>query len=33
MLDAIGKLPVTDEEREQIRWKNAARLLAVDVKT
>jgi aminocarboxymuconate-semialdehyde decarboxylase len=30
MLDAIAKLPVTDDEREQIRWKNAARLLGLE---
>ena len=30
MLDAIGKLPVTDEEREGIRWRNAARLLGLE---
>ena len=32
MLDAIDKLPVTDDEREQIRWKNAARLLGLEEK-
>ena len=30
MLDAIDKLPVTDEQREGIRWKNAARLLGLE---
>jgi aminocarboxymuconate-semialdehyde decarboxylase len=30
MLDAIAKLPITDDEREQIRWKNAARLLGLE---
>ncbi len=30
MLDAISKLPVTDEEREGIRWRNAARLLGLE---
>jgi aminocarboxymuconate-semialdehyde decarboxylase len=30
MLDAIAALPITDEEREQIRWKNAARLLGLE---
>jgi aminocarboxymuconate-semialdehyde decarboxylase len=29
MLDAIAKLPVTGEQREQIRWKNAAALLGL----
>jgi aminocarboxymuconate-semialdehyde decarboxylase len=32
MLDAIAKLPITDDEREQIRWKNAARLLGLEEK-
>ena len=32
MLDAIATLPITDEEREQIRWKNAARLLGLEEK-
>ena len=27
MLDAVNKLPVTDEQREAIRWKNAAKIL------
>jgi aminocarboxymuconate-semialdehyde decarboxylase len=27
MLDAVNALPVTDEQREAIRWKNAARIL------
>jgi aminocarboxymuconate-semialdehyde decarboxylase len=31
MLDAIGNLPITEEEREAIRWQNAARLLGVSV--
>jgi aminocarboxymuconate-semialdehyde decarboxylase len=31
MLDAIAKLPVTDDQREAIRWRNAARLLNVEV--
>ena len=30
MLDAIATLPITDEQREQIRWKNAARLLGLE---
>ena len=30
MLDAIAKLPITDDEREQIRWRNAARLLGLE---
>jgi aminocarboxymuconate-semialdehyde decarboxylase len=30
MLDAISRLPITDDEREQIRWKNAARLLGLE---
>jgi aminocarboxymuconate-semialdehyde decarboxylase len=30
MLDAIGALAVTDEEREGISWRNAARLLGLD---
>jgi aminocarboxymuconate-semialdehyde decarboxylase len=30
MLDAIGKLPVTEDEREGIRWRNAARLLGLE---
>jgi aminocarboxymuconate-semialdehyde decarboxylase len=29
MLDAIAALPITDDEREQIRWKNAAGLLGL----
>jgi aminocarboxymuconate-semialdehyde decarboxylase len=32
MLDAIGSLPITEEERESIRWRNAARLLALEEK-
>jgi len=32
MLDAIAKLPIADDQREQIRWKNAARLLALEEK-
>jgi aminocarboxymuconate-semialdehyde decarboxylase len=28
MLDAIGKLPVTEDEREDICWRNAANLLS-----
>jgi len=32
MLDAIAKLPITDDAREQIRWKNAARLLGLEEK-
>src|SRR4029077_2728426 len=28
MLEAVDTLPVTDEQREGIRWKNAAKLLA-----
>ena len=30
MLGAIAKLPITDDEREQIRWRNAARLLGLE---
>jgi aminocarboxymuconate-semialdehyde decarboxylase len=30
MLDAIDRLPVSDEERDGIRWRNAARLLGVE---
>jgi predicted TIM-barrel fold metal-dependent hydrolase len=30
MLDAIATLPVTDDEREGIRWRNAARLLGLE---
>ena len=30
MLDAIDTLPVSDEEREGIRWRNAARLLGLE---
>jgi len=30
MLEAIDKLPVTDEQREGIRWRNAARLLGIE---
>jgi aminocarboxymuconate-semialdehyde decarboxylase len=30
MLDAIATLPITGDEREQIRWKNAARLLGLE---
>jgi aminocarboxymuconate-semialdehyde decarboxylase len=32
MLDAITRLPIGDEAREQIRWKNAARLLGLEEK-
>ena len=32
MLDAIGTLPVGEEQREGIRWKNAARLLGLEEK-
>jgi aminocarboxymuconate-semialdehyde decarboxylase len=32
MLDAIAKLPITEDQRDQIRWKNAARLLALEEK-
>jgi aminocarboxymuconate-semialdehyde decarboxylase len=32
MLDAIDTLPVTDDERDAIRWGNAARLLGLDVR-
>src|SRR6476659_1171882 len=32
MLGAIAKLPITDDEREQIRWKTAARLLDVEAR-
>ncbi len=31
MLEAIAALPATDEEREAIRWRNAARLLGLKV--
>jgi len=30
MIEAIDKLPVSDEQREGIRWKNAARLLGLE---
>jgi aminocarboxymuconate-semialdehyde decarboxylase len=30
MLDAISALPITDEQRDEIRWKNAARLLGLE---
>jgi aminocarboxymuconate-semialdehyde decarboxylase len=30
MLEAISALPITDDQRDQIRWKNAARLLGLD---
>jgi aminocarboxymuconate-semialdehyde decarboxylase len=30
MLDAIDNLPVTGDEREDIRWRNAARLLGLE---
>ncbi len=30
MLEAIAKLPITEEQREQIRWKNAARILGLE---
>jgi aminocarboxymuconate-semialdehyde decarboxylase len=30
MLEAVDKLPVTDEQREGIRWKNAAKLLGLE---
>jgi len=30
MLDAIARLPITDEEREDVRWRNAARLLGIE---
>src|SRR5438034_2948587 len=32
MLDAIAKLPVSEEEREDIRWRSAARLLGLEEK-
>jgi aminocarboxymuconate-semialdehyde decarboxylase len=32
MLEAIAKLPVREEQREGIRWKNAARLLGLEEK-
>jgi aminocarboxymuconate-semialdehyde decarboxylase len=32
MLDAIAKLPVSDDEREGIRWRSAARLLGLEEK-
>ena len=31
MLEAIAQLPVREEQREGIRWKNAARLLGLEV--
>lgn len=31
MLDAVNRLPVTDEERELIRWKNAAKILGLRI--
>jgi predicted TIM-barrel fold metal-dependent hydrolase len=30
MLDAIARLPVSDEQREDIRYRNAASLLGLD---
>ena len=30
MLEAVDTLPVTDEQREGIRWKNAAKLLGLE---
>jgi aminocarboxymuconate-semialdehyde decarboxylase len=30
MLQAIDALPVTDDQREGIRWRNAARLLGLE---
>jgi aminocarboxymuconate-semialdehyde decarboxylase len=30
MLDAIATLPITDDQREQIRWRNAAALLGLE---
>ena len=30
MLEAVDQLPVTDEQREGIRWKNAAKLLGLE---
>ncbi len=32
MLEAIARLPVREEQREGIRWKNAARLLSLEEK-
>jgi aminocarboxymuconate-semialdehyde decarboxylase len=32
MLDAIAKLPIGDEDRERIQWKNAARLLGLEAR-
>jgi aminocarboxymuconate-semialdehyde decarboxylase len=32
MLEAIAQLPVREEQREGIRWKNAARLLGLEAK-
>ena len=32
MLEAIAKLPVHEDQREGIRWKNAARLLGLEEK-
>jgi len=30
MLDAIVKLPIADAARDEIRWRNAARLLGLE---
>ena len=30
LLEAVNALPVTEEQREGIRWKNAARILKLD---
>jgi aminocarboxymuconate-semialdehyde decarboxylase len=30
MLDAISTLPITEDQRDAIRWKNAARLLGLE---
>jgi len=32
MLEAVAALPITDEQREQIRWRSAARLLGLEEK-
>jgi predicted TIM-barrel fold metal-dependent hydrolase len=32
MLDAIAKLPVTEDQRDAIRWRNAAGLLGLEAK-
>jgi aminocarboxymuconate-semialdehyde decarboxylase len=32
MLDAIAKLPIGDDQREQIQWKNAAKLMGLEAR-